>query len=137
MDTLTKAERSERMALVRAKDTRPEIQIRRIVYSLGFRYRLHVSALPGKPDLVFSRRRKVIFVHGCFWHRHPRCALARLPKSKRAFWIPKLTENRSRDLRTARRLRNRGWKILTLWECQVKKDVGQIEKKIRRFLSDE
>jgi DNA mismatch endonuclease (patch repair protein) len=101
MDTLTRAERSKRMALVRGKDTKPELLVRKIAKACGYRFRLHVSGLPGKPDIVFTKRRKVIFIHGCFWHRHPApgCALARLPKSKLDFWLPKLTENRRRDLR--------------------------------------
>lgn len=98
MDTLTRAERSKRMALVRGKDTKPELLVRKIASLCGYRFRLHASDLPGKPDIVFTRRRKVIFIHGCFWHRHPGCALAQLPKSKLDFWVPKLTENRCRGL---------------------------------------
>jgi len=102
MDTLTPAERSTRMALVRAKDTKPELLVRRLVHGMGYRYRLHRRDLPGKPDLVFPSRGKVIFVHGCFWHRHARCALARLPKSRGDFWLPKLTANAQCDSRNAR-----------------------------------
>src|SRR5690349_18847706 len=99
MDTLSQAERSERMARVRAKDSRPELTVRRLVHGMGYRYRLHDPRLPGKPDLVFRSRRRVIFVHGCFWHRHadPACRLARLPKSRLEFWLPKLEANRTRD----------------------------------------
>ena len=104
MDTLTPSERSKRMGLIRGADTRPELRVRSIVHRCGYRYRLHVPALPGKPDLVFPRLRKVIFVHGCFWHRHPDCSLARLPKSRLHFWLPKLTHNRQRDIRNIRRL---------------------------------
>jgi DNA mismatch endonuclease (patch repair protein) len=94
MDTLSRKERSRRMSLIRNRDTKPELLVRRMVHRAGYRYRLHGSCLPGKPDLVFPSRRKVIFVHGCFWHRHPKCTLARLPKSRLGFWLPKLTENR-------------------------------------------
>jgi DNA mismatch endonuclease, patch repair protein len=91
-DTLTLRERSERMALVRGKNTGPEMAVRKLVHRLGYRYRLHIRTLPGKPDLVFAGRRKVIFVHGCFWHRHPdkTCKLARMPKSRLEFWGPKM-----------------------------------------------
>lgn len=133
MDTLSRAERSERMALIRGRDTKPELLVRRLVYRLGFRYRLHKQVLPGKPDLVFSSRKKVIFVHGCFWHRHPGCALARLPKSRLDFWVPKLTENRQRDLRNIRALRRLGWKTHVVWECELH-DINRLEHKILRFL---
>src|ERR1039458_246842 len=119
------------MSLIRCKDTKPEISIRQMVFALGHRYRLHVSDLPGKPDLVFSRLRKVIFVHGCFWHRHPRCPMARLPKSKLEFWLPKLSENRRRDQRVIRKLRSDGWKVLVVWECQLN-DLGRVEQQVRR-----
>jgi len=134
MDTLSSAERSERMGRVRSKDTRPELVVRRIVHSLGFRYRLHDIKLPGKPDLVFSGRRKVIFVHGCFWHRHgAACPLTRLPKSRLEFWRPKLAENRKRDWKNARCLRSAGWDILVLWECQLR-DLEAIEARVMQFL---
>lgn len=133
MDTLTRKQRSERMSLVRSRDTKPEMLVRRIVHKDGYRYRLHVSVLPGKPDLVFRKLRKVIFVHGCFWHRHARCALARLPKSRLAFWIPKLTANRERDRKVLRELRRDHWEVLTIWECETT-DVAAVERKIRNFL---
>lgn len=133
MDTLTRIERSKRMALIRSKDTKPELLVRRIARSCGYRFRLHVSDLPGKPDLVFPRLRKVIFVHGCYWHRHPGCVLARLPKSKLRFWVPKLTENRRRDLRNISRLRRDRWHVSVVWECQLKNPVS-LAKRIKRFL---
>ncbi len=133
MDTLTRAERSKRMALIRSKDTKPELLVRRIAHSCGYRFRLNVSSLPGKPDIVFQRHRKVIFIHGCFWHRHPRCSLARLPKSKLRFWVPKLTENRHRDLRNIARLRRDKWSVSVVWECQLK-DPAYLEKRIKKFL---
>ena len=133
-DTLSPTERSERMGRVRSKDTKPEKIIRRLVFSLGFRYRLHDVTLPGKPDLVFRSRRKVIFIHGCFWHRHSsRCPLTRLPKSKLAFWRTKLERNHERDQRTKRLLRAAGWKVLVLWECQLP-DQAFLVNRIRTFL---
>ena len=133
MDTLTHAERSTRMGLIRGKDTKPELRVRSIAHRCGYRYRLHVSGLPGKPDLVFPRRRKVVFVHGCFWHRHLGCSLARLPKSRLSFWLPKLTNNRQRDVRNIARLRRAGWKVKVIWECETK-SADRIEKKLRTFL---
>ena len=133
MDTLTRIERSKRMALIRGKNTKPELLVREIAHSIGYRFRLHVSDLPGKPDLVFPKLRKVIFVHGCYWHRHPGCALARLPKSKLNFWIPKLIGNRRRDLRNISRLRRNKWKVSVVWECQLK-NTASLEKRLKRFL---
>jgi DNA mismatch endonuclease, patch repair protein len=107
------------MSLVRAKNSKPELAVRKLVHSLGYRFRLHRQDLPGCPDLVFPSRQKVIFVHGCFWHRH-RCSMGdRLPKSRTAFWSTKLGENRRRDLRTGQKLRRVGWKALVIWECQT------------------
>ncbi len=134
-DTLTPAERSARMALVRNKDTKPELLVRRLVHGMGHRYRLHAADLPGHPDLVFRPRRKVIFVHGCFWHRHddPDCKLARLPRSRAEFWLPKLEGNRARDERVAGELEGSGWKVLTIWEC-LTKSKASLEARIREFL---
>jgi DNA mismatch endonuclease (patch repair protein) len=135
MDTLTRTERSERMALIRGKNTKPELLVRKIARSCGYKFRLHVPNLPGKPDIVFPKQRKVIFVHGCFWHRHPAsgCALARLPKSKLRFWLPKLSSNRRRDLRNIAHLRRAKWRVSVIWECQLTNPLS-VEKKIKRFL---
>jgi len=121
------------MARIRPKDSRPELFVRKLIFALGYRYRLHVKDLPGRPDLVFRKRRKVIFVHGCFWHGHRNCSRARLPKSRREFWVPKLEGNVRRDHRTERALRKDEWKVLTIWECQLK-NSGKLETRIRRFL---
>ena len=133
MDSLSPTERSAVMARVRSKDTRPEMFVRKLIFALGFRYRLHVRDLPGRPDLVFRSRRKVIFVHGCFWHRHARCALARLPKSRLEFWGPKLEGNKVRDRHNRIALLKDGWKVLTIWECQIKNRC-RMETVIRNFL---
>jgi DNA mismatch endonuclease, patch repair protein len=133
VDSLSPAERSEIMARVRSKNSRPELFVRKLVFAMGYRYRLHAKDLPGQPDLVFRKLRKVIFVHGCFWHRHTSCALARLPKSRLDFWVPKLEGNKRRDRRTNRALGKEGWKVLTVWECQVKNDA-RLEARLRRFL---
>ena len=121
------------MARVRGKNTQPELLTRSLVYSLGYRYRLHARDLPGHPDLVFRKARKVIFIHGCFWHRHGKCRLARLPKSRLDFWVPKLEGNKRRDRRNIRLLVSKGWKVLTIWECQIG-NTSQLQEKIRRFL---
>ena len=118
-DPLTRGERSERMALVRPKDTKPEIRVRKLVHSLGYRYRLHARDLPGRPDLVFRRRRKVIFVHGCFWHQHNCPMGSRMPKTRVGFWREKLEGNKKRDIKIERQLKKDGWYVLVIWECQT------------------
>ena len=133
MDSLSPAERSELMARVHSKNSRPEMVVRKIIFALGYRYRLHARDLPGRPDIVFRKRRKVIFVHGCFWHGHENCALARLPKSRQDFWVPKLEGNKHRDKRTQRALIKDGWKVLTIWECQIK-NTERLTSRLRRFL---
>lgn len=135
VDTLTPKERSERMSRVRGADTKPEMLVRRLVHGMGYRYRLHRRDLPGTPDLVFASRRKVIFVHGCFWHRHPDpgCPLARLPKSRLDFWKPKLEGNKERDVRNQARLEELGWYVMVVWECQLR-DVEAPRARIEEFL---
>lgn len=132
MDTLTQDQRSERMSRVRSKDTKPEMHVRRLAHSLGYRYRLHRRDLPGTPDLVFPSRRKVIFVHGCFWHRHAGCPNTRWPKSKLDFWKPKLEANKKRDIKHKRQLTRLGWRYLVVWECEVRDD--SLDKRIVEFL---
>ena len=123
------------MSLIRSKDTRPEIAVRRLIFSLGFRYRLHAKDLPGKPDIAFRSAWKVIFIHGCFWHLHAAsgCKLARLPKSNVDFWSAKLNDNRKRDQSNARKLRRDGWKVLQIWECELAKPE-QLKRRIVSFL---
>jgi DNA mismatch endonuclease (patch repair protein) len=137
-DTLSPAARSERMSRVRGKDTKPEMTVRRLVHGMGYRYRLHDKHLPGSPDLVFRSRRKVIFVHGCFWHRHsdPACKLARMPKSRQNFWEPKLEGNRERDERNREALNREDWRQMVVWECECGQ-TEQLKNKIRGFLDDE
>lgn len=135
MDTLTKSERSFVMSLVRAKGTNPEKLVRKLVTSLGVRYRLHDKKLPGCPDLVFKKRNKLIFVHGCFWHRHKGCPNCRDPKSRTEFWLPKLEGNRIRDKKNLLRLGKMGWKTLVVWECELKRPSILLNK-LRKFLGD-
>ena len=120
MDVMSPGKRSALMSRIRSKDTKPERLVRQLAHKLGFRFRLHRRDLPGVPDLVFPSRRKVIFVHGCFWHQHPRCQFAYKPKSNRKFWENKLSTNRKRDDRVIRKLHKQGWDSLVIWECQTR-----------------
>lgn len=124
------------MRAVKGADTRPEMAVRRLVHSLGYRYRLHVKGLPGKPDLVFSSRRKVIFVHGCFWHQHDCPRGARLPKANREYWQPKLRRNQERDASHYKSLRALGWRVLVVWECEVK-NAALLKKLLLEYLVPE
>lgn len=125
-------DRSELMRRVRGKDTKPEIVVRRVAFSIGLRFRLHRADLPGRPDLVFPSRRKVVFVHGCFWHRHHGCTRSSTPGSNRDFWIAKFDRNVERDARKERELREAGWDVLIIWECQTR-DPTLVTKRLRGF----
>jgi DNA mismatch endonuclease (patch repair protein) len=135
-DKLSPQQRSAVMSHIRSKHTRPELFVRKLVFALGYRYRLHVRRLPGCPDLVFRQRRKVIFVHGCFWHCHANCSIAHLPKSRVDFWKFKLEGNRTRDEENRVDLARTGWKVLTIWECQLR-NVSHLERRLRNFLDEE
>ena len=133
MDTFTPKERSRVMRQVRDRDTGPEMTVRRLVHSMGFRYRLHCRELPGNPDLVFPSRRKIIFVHGCFWHGHACRSGRNRPSSNTGYWIPKLERNKARDRANRRQLKRLGWDVLVVWECQLKR-AGAVAARILRFL---
>lgn len=133
MDNLTRTQRSGAMRRVRSKDTTPEILVRSLVHTLGFRFRLNRRDLPGSPDLVLPRLHSVIFVHGCFWHQHNCARGARLPKSNQAYWLPKLRRNVERDRRSIRALRKQGWRVLVVWECQTR-DIDRLRARLTRFL---
>lgn len=122
MDIVDQATRSRMMGRIRGKDTKPELTVRRVAHRLGYRYRLHRAELPGRPDLVFPGRRKVVFVHGCYWHRHPGCRFAYSPKSNVEFWTQKFENNVRRDLAALTRLRDSGWAPLIIWECECGDD---------------
>ena len=132
MDNLSPLERSAQMRLVRSKDTKPEMRVRRLVHSLGYRYQIHRSDLPGKPDLVFPSRHRVIQVNGCFWHGHS-CRLGRMPKSGLDYWRMKIISNQERDKKSVKSLRKLGWKCLTVWECTLG-DEDKLAKRIINFL---
>jgi DNA mismatch endonuclease, patch repair protein len=133
MDKLTAGQRSANMARIRSEDTAPELLLRRMLHRLGYRFRLHRRDLPGKPDLVFAGRRKVIFVHGCFWHQHPGCREGRVPGSHQDYWAPKLKRNQQRDAAAQAALKEQGWQYLVLWECDLK-DAAAAVVRAKRFL---
>lgn len=124
--------RSRTMRAVKAKDTRPEWVVRRLLHAAGFRYRLHVNDLPGKPDLVFPSRRRVVFVHGCFWHGHDCSRGARMPKTNATYWSAKIGRNLDRDARQLTELHAAGWKVHVVWECETK-EPGLLDR-LKRFL---
>lgn len=133
-DRVPAAKRSEIMRSVKPEDTGPEIAVRKMLHRLGYRYRLHAKDLPGKPDIAFPSRRKVIFVHGCFWHGH-RCPYGRLPKSRLEYWQPKIEANRARDARKTSELRRAGWGTAVVWQCELK-DSARTLKKLALFLGE-
>ena len=137
-DKISKERRSENMRRIRSKDMKPEMAVRRLVHGMGYRYRLHRKDLPGKPDLVFSSRRKVIFVHGCFWHQHsdPVCLDGRPPKSNTGYWHTKLRRNVERDAKNQNDLAIRGWKSFVVWECETG-NTEQMRLKLDAFLSND
>lgn len=133
-DTFSRTERSRIMAAVKSQDTTAELVVRRLVHSLGYRFRLHDRSLPGSPDLVFKRLRKVIFVHGCFWHKHS-CGRCRIPTTRRAYWLAKIEGNAARDRRSRRALKKIGWASLVVWECEIKR--AALAARLVRFLGQE
>ena len=131
MDTLTPEQRSAIMSRIRSKDTKPEMVVRRHLHALGFRYRLHVSKLPGHPDIVLPKWRTVVFVNGCFWHRHEGCKIATMPKSNVEFWTAKFQRNVERDAKGQAALKAAGWKVIVIWECELKRHIHLLADKIR------
>lgn len=133
-DHVDPATRSRIMAAVHSENTTPELAIRKLVFAMGYRYRLHVAGLPGRPDLVFPGRRKILFVNGCYWHRHRNCRYATTPKTNVEFWLSKFEANLRRDRANLKALRSLGWQVLTIWQCQLK-NPDKLGKKIDAFLS--
>lgn len=134
-DNISPAQRSRNMRRIRGKDTVPEILVRRLVHGMGIRYRLHRKDLPGTPDLVFTSRRKVIFVHGCFWHQH-NCSRGKRPSSNVKFWDAKLEGNLQRDKADVSSLKEKGWRVLIVWECEIK-EPAKLSRRIESFLKDD
>lgn len=134
MDKLDARRRSENMRRIRSKHMAPEVAVRRIIHSLGFRFRLHRRDLPGKPDIVLPRHRKVIWVHGCFWHLHEGCREGRVPSSREDYWRPKLERNIARHAENDDRLRALGWQTMVVWECELKNESA-VRERLLRFLA--
>ena len=132
-DTVTPEIRSQIMARVKSKGMKPEMRVRRLLHGLGYRYRLHSKDLPGKPDLVFPSRRKVVFVNGCFWHRHMDCEKVRIPNTNREYWVAKLDRNSQRDQRNTSLLTEQGWRVNVVWECQLS-DISATTRRLVAFL---
>jgi DNA mismatch endonuclease (patch repair protein) len=132
VDNRTPESRSALMARIGSKNTAPELIVRKLLFAIGYRFRLHRRDLPGKPDIVFVSRRKAIFVHGCFWHAHG-CRIGKLPKSHVRFWKAKLKGNSERDSRNQRALQDRGWDVLVVWQCETK-DLVPLRERLRNFL---
>ena len=132
-DVFLKEERSRIMSIIRGKNTGPEITVRKALFALGYRFRIHISSLPGKPDIVLPGRRKIIFVHGCFWHGHKCRAGQNQPKSNRVYWREKLARNKARDKKNQSKLRALGWEVMILWECQIR-DANALSDKLGTFL---
>ena len=135
MDTISKKRRSWNMSRIGSKDTKPELIVRSLIHSWGFRFRLHRPDLPGKPDIVLPMYQIAIFVHGCFWHRHPQCKFAYTPKTRQEFWLNKFEGNKKRDRRSKRELQKLGWEVIIVWECQTK-DQERLEAILEKSLYD-
>ena len=133
-DIWTKAKRSKVMSNIRSKDTKPEKLVRTLLHNEGFRFRLHRKDLPGKPDITLPKYKSVIFVHGCFWHNHSKCIDGKIPKTNTAFWKNKISKNIERNENNIKNLKQLGWKVLIVWECEVENNINKIRGKINRFL---
>jgi len=136
MDKLTKERRSWNMSKIRSNDTLPEMRVRKALWHMGYRYRLHYKLLPGKPDIVITKQRIVVFVHGCFWHRHENCIEASRPKTNSAYWETKIARNIERDRKNQSLIREAGWRVIVIWECHVKKTVEENIKLLENVLSE-
>lgn len=134
-DVFTPEKRSAIMARIKGQNTKPEILVRKLVHSLGFRFRIHQNTIPGKPDLVLPRHEKIIFVHGCFWHGHVGCSRGDLPSTNIEFWEKKILGNRKRDTRVRAKLNRGGWQVLVIWQCQTK-DIESLTRRLKRFLEE-
>lgn len=134
MDTVSKEQRSLNMSHIKSKNTKIEIKVRKYLFSKGFRYRINVKDLPGKPDIVLKKYKTVIFVNGCFWHRHKNCKLATMPKTNREFWINKFNYNIENDQKNYSKLNDLGWHVIILWECELKENFEEIMEQVKNTL---
>ncbi len=133
MDTISPERRSANMRLIRSRDTSPEIIVRRLIHGMGFRFRLHAADLPGKPDIVLPRLKRIVEVRGCFWHQHPGCIDSHIPKTRIKYWAPKLAKNQQRDKENMNKLHALGWRVLVVWECEIK-NIKKLSGRLARFL---
>ena len=133
-DVMSPDKRSALMSRIRGTNTKPELLVRKYLWHTGFRYRLHVAGLPGRPDLVLPKWNAVVFVHGCFWHRHAGCPYFRMPKTRAAFWDAKLTRNKERDSTAIAALRHGGWRVAVVWECALRTDPDEVGRRLTRWL---
>ena len=127
-------QRSRNMSAIKSKNTKPEIAVRRLLHSMGYRFRLHRKDLPGSPDIVLPKYKTVIFVHGCFWHRHENCKYASTPKTRKEFWENKFNSNKKRDQKMQKEIIDLGWKFIIIWECEAR-NIQPLEEKIKRLLN--
>ena len=133
MDIISPERRSANMRRIRSRDTKPEMIVRRLIHGMGFRFRLHVAALPGKPDIVLPRLKRIVEVRGCFWHQHPGCIDSHVPKTRIKYWVPKLENNQRRDKENKNKLRLLGWRTIVVWECEVR-DTKKLSRRLALFL---
>ena len=136
MDILTKEQRSLNMSKIRSKDTLPELLLRKSLWYMGYRYRLHYKKLPGKPDIVIVKHKIVIFVHGCFWHRHKNCIEASRPKTNSDYWETKIIKNVKRDKKHKKEIKKLGWNVIVIWECNVKEDINKNVIMLKKVLNN-
>jgi len=136
VDHLSAAERSRNMSRVKGRDTKPELLVRSLIHRMGFRFSLHRKDLPGRPDIVLVRHRKLVFVHGCFWHGHAGCSRATVPSTNIHFWKKKISGNKTRDKSVTRRLGVMGWKVLVVWQCHTN-NTQKLTTRLERFLADD
>jgi len=134
VDIFTTDKRSEIMSRIKNRDTAPEIKVRSIIHRMGYRFRLHRKDLPGNPDIVFPKHKKIIFVNGCFWHGHKNCIRSKRPSSNKNFWDQKIDKNITRDKNIRKALNKSGWKVLVIWQCEIN-DINKLEVKIANFMA--
>ena len=134
MDIWSEAKRSQVMSRILSKNTGIEQRVRKMLSTMGYRYRLHVKGLPGRPDIVLRKYNSVIFVHGCFWHLHSKCRDGTVPKTRTQYWSEKLLKNRKRNVKHMKELRRQGWRVLRLWECEVEKHPKRVVRELQKFL---
>jgi len=135
MDSITKLQRSKNMSSIKSKNTKPELIIRKLLHSKGYRYKIHDKKLPGKPDIVMAKRRVVVNVHGCYWHYHG-CSRSNIPKTQTGYWVDKLENNKRRDFQNKRKLKKLGWRVIDVWECTLKKkNLEKTFNKLERLIA--